>query len=241
MVESFRIEFTESLEHIADEVVRLGAMVNETIARGTAALLAADLTAAQEVIRGDDAIDFVTQDVEERCYQLLARQNPVARDLRFIVTSIRIVSELERSADLIVNTVKALRRIYGVQFDPKVRGLIDAMATEAQTLTEYAIKAYREGDASLAAALDDIDDRLDDLHEDYIESVIESHRAEHLTLQAAVQLALIGRYFERIGDHAVNIGERVSYMVTGELPDAPIPEEGINGDVIGGDITSLDS
>ena len=82
-----------------------------------------------------------------------------------------------------------------------------------------AIDAYVEQDASLAAALDDMDDELDSIHKDYIEAIFESHHASNLGLEAAVQLAFIGRYYERIGDHAVNVGNRVEYMVTGWLPE----------------------
>jgi phosphate transport system protein len=81
-----------------------------------------------------------------------------------------------------------------------------------------AMDAYADGDANLAAALDDMDDRLDQLHKDYIQSILEIH-ADVRDVQVAVQLALVGRYYERIGDHAVNIGERVQYMVTGWLPE----------------------
>ncbi len=89
------------------------------------------------------------------------------------------------------------------------------MSEEAVRLYKVAIDAYVEQDASLAAALDDMDDELDSIHKDYIEAIFESHHASNLGLEAAVQLALIGRYYERIGDHAVNIGNRVEYMVTG--------------------------
>lgn len=214
-----RHEFHESLERLRGEIVRLGAMVGETIPAGTDALLSSDLRLAQQLIDADDEVDVLALDIEERCYQLLALQQPMAGDLRFIVTSLRLVSELERSADLMVNVCKAMRRIYGVEFDPRVRGLIEAMSVEALTLTRHSIDAYVEEDANLAQALDDIDDRLDELQSDYIEAVFESHRVSELTLQGAVQLALIGRYYERIGDHAVNIGERVTYMVTGWLPE----------------------
>ena len=88
------------------------------------------------------------------------------------------------------------------------------MADEAVRLYGLAMDAYADGDANLAGALDDMDDRLDQLHKDYIQAILELH-ADVRDVQAAVQLALVGRYYERIGDHAVNIGERVRYMVTG--------------------------
>jgi phosphate transport system protein len=143
----------------------------------------------------------------------------MASDLRSIVTAIRLASELERSGDLMVNVAKGARRIYGAQFDPKLRGLIERMSEEAQRLFRLAIDAYVEHNAGLAAALDDMDDQLDALHKDYIQAIFESHHTGSIDLEAAVQLALIGRYYERIGDHAVNIGTRVQYMVTGWLPE----------------------
>ena len=214
-----RRTFHQALEDVQQDIVRLGAMVTEILPRGTEALLAGDLQEATRIIDFDDEIDALTIDLEERCYQLLALQQPMASDLRRIVTALWLTSEIERSGDLVVNTMKATRRIYGVEIDPKMRRLIEQMNDEALRLFRLAIDAYADGNASLAASIDDMDDRLDDLHNDYIQAIFESRSAETLELQAAVQLALIGRYYERIGDHAVNIGERAHYMVTGWMPE----------------------
>jgi phosphate transport system protein len=219
MVDEHRMDFRESLDRVRGEIVRLGAMTGETIARGTDALLAKDLHAAQVLIDADDEVDVLSLQIEEDCYRLLALQNPVASDLRFIICSIRMSSELERSADLMVNVCKAARRLYDVEIDPKLRGLIGDMAREAGSLTRKAIDAYTDADASLGSALDDMDNKLDDLQVDYVEAIFQTHQAAAIELRAAVQLAMIGRYYERIGDHAVNMGERVQYMVTGWLPE----------------------
>ncbi len=214
-----RRSFHQELEEIRSDLVRLAAMVTEFIPRGTEVLLGNDLRGAKSLIEADDDIDALSLEIEEHCYQVLALQQPMASDLRAVVTAIRLVSEIERSGDLVVNIAKAARRLYGTEFDHRLRGLIEQMSEEATRLFKLAIDAYAEGNAGLAAALDDIDDRLDDLHVDYIQSIFESHRAEGLPLEAGVQLALVGRYYERIGDHAVNIGNRVQYMVTGWLPE----------------------
>lgn len=218
-MDEMRIEFHEEMEALRSDVIRLGAMVCETVGRGTAALLDRDLHAAQLLIDGDDVIDDFCLGLEERCCQLLALQAPIAGDLRFVLTTLRLVSELERSADLMVNVCKASRRIYDLDFGPQLRGLIEHMGEEAAFLVRTAIDSYVDADTSLAAALDDIDDRLDELQTAYVQAIFESHSVDNLNLQGAVQLAMIGRYFERIGDHAVNIGERVQYMVTGWLPE----------------------
>ena len=130
-----------------------------------------------------------------------------------------MASEIERSGDLVVNIAKTMRRIYGDELTPKIRGLVEQMSEEAAKLYKAAIDAYLDEDAALAAAIDDMDDILDALQKDFIESVIEAHEADKIDLNAAVQLALIARYYERIGDHAVNMGERVQYLVTGWLPE----------------------
>jgi phosphate transport system protein len=218
MIENRR-SFHHELEEICTSIVRLAAMVTEAIPRGTEVLLAGDLQSARQLIEDDDAVDALALEVEEHCYAVLALQQPMAGDLRGIVTAIRLISEIERSGDLVVNIAKGARRIYGTTFEPRVRGLIEQMSEESMRLFRLAIDAYAEGNAGLAAALDDIDDRLDDLHADYIQAIFESHRGGNLTVEAGVQLALIGRYYERIGDHAVNIGNRVQYMVTGWLPE----------------------
>jgi phosphate transport system protein len=217
MTES-RSTFHQQLDDIQRDLVRLAARVIETITRGTEALLDLDLAAAQQLIDGDDEIDALTLDIEERCFTVLARQQPMASDMRAVVTAIRLTSEIERSGDLMVNVAKAARRLYGTEIPGRLRHLLAAMADEAVRLYGLAMDAYAEGDANLAGALDDMDDRLDELHADYIQAILELH-ADVRDVQGAVQLALVGRYYERIGDHAVNIGERVRYMVTGWLPE----------------------
>ncbi|MCX7619384.1 MAG: phosphate signaling complex protein PhoU [Acidimicrobiales bacterium] len=211
--------FHQELERIRSDVVRLAAMVTEFIPRGTDVLLSNDLQGAQRLIEDDDLIDDLTVEIEEHCYQVLTLQQPFASDLRALITAIKLTSEIERSGDLMVNVAKAARRIYGIEFDPRVRGMIEQMSEEATRLFKLAIDAYAESNVALAAALDDMDDRLDALHKDYIQAIFESHEHKAIGLQGAVQLALIGRYYERIGDHAVNIGDRVRFMVTGWLPE----------------------
>ncbi|MHB1139465.1 MAG: phosphate signaling complex protein PhoU [Microthrixaceae bacterium] len=219
VMNEIRVEYHGELEDLRSDIIRLGVMVSETIGRGTAALLGRDLHAAQVIIDGDDVIDDFCLGLEERCYRLLALQSPIAGELRFVLTSLRLISELERSADLIVNVCKASRRIYDVDFGPQIRGLIEQMGVEATFLIRAAIDSYVDADTSLASALDDIDDRLDELQVAYVQAIFRSHSEMNLNLQGAVQMAMIGRYYERIGDHAVNIGERVMYMVTGWLPE----------------------
>jgi len=218
-VDNVRKSFQQTLDEIRLDMVQIAALVTEGIPRATEVLLAGDLTEAQKIIEGDDPLDALAVELEERCYQQLALQQPMAGDLRHIVTAIRMVSEIERSGDLVVNIAKGSRRIFGTELPARLRGLIDQMGEEATRLFRLAIDAYMDEDAAMAAALDDLDDRLDAIHRDYVQEIFLVHNAGELQVQGAVQLALIGRYYERIGDHAVNIGERVRYMVTGWLPE----------------------
>ncbi|MEM9651642.1 MAG: phosphate signaling complex protein PhoU [Actinomycetota bacterium] len=214
-----RLAYHRELDDLAAGVLRLGALACETIPRGTEAVLGGNLSDAQQLIDEDDVIDELTVELEERCYSIIALQAPMAGELRRIITISKLVAEIERSADLMVNICKASRRMYGAELSPKIRGVIASMAKEANKLLRLSLDAFADENVSLAAALADIDDELDQLNRDIVEAIFEAHAANQIDLGAAVQLALIARYYERIGDHAVNIGERVTYMVTGWMPE----------------------
>ncbi|MBW3574212.1 MAG: phosphate signaling complex protein PhoU [Actinobacteria bacterium] len=219
MAVEIRKGFHQALDDVRHDIVRLAGMVTEALGKATEALLAGDLRVAEEIITNDDLLDTLTLDVEERCYQLLTLQQPMASDLRELVTAIRLVAEIERSGDLVANIMKAARRMYGTEFDPRLRGLVERLGEQVHRLFCLSIDAYVDRDESLAAAIDDMDDAVDDLHVQYIQAIFETHGQGTAALQASVQLAMVGRFYERIGDHAVNIGERVVYMVTGWLPE----------------------
>jgi phosphate transport system protein len=214
-----RTSFHHELDAIRQDIVQLAAGVVERIPRGTEALLAGDLEAAEYVIRSDDEFNERALAIEERCYELLALQQPMAVDLRRLMAAVRMVSEIERSADLVVNICKGARRLYGHELSPRIRGLIALLSRSAQQEWKFVIDAYDESDVPLAAAIGDMDEVLDHHHNELIEAIFESHKIDDLDVSAAVQLALIARFYERIGDHAVNIAERVKYMVTGSLED----------------------
>ena len=218
-----RIPYHRELENLNAEVLRLGALVSETVPRGTNVLLKGDLAEAQALVDGDVELDHLSLEIEERVYLIMARQAPMASELRRLITILKLAGELERSADLMVNVSKAARRMYGAELTPKIRGVIGAMAVESQKLLRLSLEAFADADESRAGALGDLDDHLDQLNREMVEVVFEAHSRDQLDIAAAVQLALIARYYERIGDHAVNIGQRVTYMVTGWLPERTDP------------------
>ena len=219
-----RRSFHQELEAVRDGLTGLAASVTEAIPRATQVLLDGDLEGADYMILADNEIDRRSLALEERCYQVLALQAPVASDLRQVIAAVKMLGEIERSGDLTVNICKAARRIYGHDIDPRLRGTITRMSDQAQQLFRFAIDAYAESDVPLASAIGDMDDMLDRLHAEFIQQIFESHAGGRLDLQVGVQLALVARFYERIGDHAVNIGGRVRYIVTGWLPT----HEGVN-------------
>jgi phosphate transport system protein len=182
-------------------------------------LLNSDLEGADYLLQADDEIDARAIDIEEKCFQELALQSPVAGDLRLLVSMIKIAGELERSADLAVNVCKAARRIYGHEIDPALRDLIAKMSEQAQQLFISTMEAFNDNDAAKAAAIDDMDSFLDGLHRRFIAEIFEIHASKEIDLQVAVQLAMVARFYERIGDHAVNVSERTRFIVTGWKPE----------------------
>src|SRR5262245_55365007 len=218
-VGELRRAFHQQLDGLRERIAKLAARVTESIPRATEILLTQDLEGAELMVLADDEIDAKALELDDACYELLALQQPVASDLRRIVAAMRIIAEIERSADLAVNVCKAARRIYGHQLDPRLRGIVHKMGDQAHKLYKEATEAYLTDDASRAAALDDMDSYLDDLQREFVQAIFTSHSAEKLELQVAVQLAVVVRFYERIGDHAVNIGERVRFLVTGYVPE----------------------
>ncbi len=218
-MDELRRGFHQELDVVRGDLSKLAALAIEANSRATRVLLDGDLESANQLIEDDDEIDALSVDLEEHCYKLIALQAPVAGDLRQLVAIVKMVGEIERSADLAVNIAKAARRIYGHELDPKVRGLIAQMGEQARQLFTAALEAFETNDAAKAAALDDMDSFLDGLQRELVRRIIESRSESEIDLQVAIQLAMVARFYERIGDHAVNIGERVRYLVDGWMPE----------------------
>jgi phosphate transport system protein len=210
-----REAFHKELENLDQAIVRMGALVERSTQMATTALVEADMELAQRVRDGDQEIDDLYLDIEKRSLILLAQQAPVARDLRLIVAILRVINDLERSGDLAYNIAKLVQiddfREPGLK---TVRSLVAQMGAVAGALTKSAIDAWICKDECLAADIDLEDDKLDDLHTQLIEKLVELKGQN--SLAPAIRLAMVGRYFERIGDHAVNVSERVRYLVTGD-------------------------
>ena len=213
-----RKHYHEQLEALKSDTLRLAAMASEAITAGTQALLDADLSAAERVIAGDHRLDELTHSIEEQTYLVLACQNPMASELRSLIATLRVVHEVERCGDLMVNVAKATRRLHPRGLDPKARGLLEQMGRQAAEQLRLATDAFQDADVLKAAALVDMDDVMDDLEKALFRAIFSAGAEDEAALQRAVQVALVGRFYERIADHAVNVGSRVRFMVTGEWP-----------------------
>ena len=216
--EDIRHRFGETLEGLKLGAVKLGSLVQENCRRSSAAMLENRLDLADEVADHDVEIDHLYADLERGVFEVLARQQPVAGDLRFLVAMTRILYELERSGDLAVNCMKELRRSDGFDLSPALHGVLSKMCAESCAIFGRGLDALADMDGSAGPRLDAEDDVVDDLVSDYYTAL--SRESDNLGLDLAMALSRVGRYMERIADHAVNIGDHVTYIVTGEWIDS---------------------
>ncbi len=211
-----RDQYYEQLDTIVDDLVTLTGTVRKAVAAATAALLNADGPLAESVIAGDKEIDEATEAIEERALLLLATQQPVASDLRQLVATLRMLTDLQRMGDLSVHVAKVSRlRMPDVAVPVTLQPTIMAMASVADQMIHAASRIVANRDVAAASRLEDTDDEMDRLRRDLFRALL-GGEWEH-GIEPAIDLALLGRYYERIGDHAVSMARRVVYLVTGEL------------------------
>ncbi|HEX2041343.1 MAG TPA: phosphate signaling complex protein PhoU [Acidimicrobiales bacterium] len=207
-----RVAFQEALGTLRADVDWLGALAEEAVRGAVGALVGDDGTKAELVIAGDDDLDRLFVALEERAYQLMARQAPVAADLRFLVSSLRVMADYERTGDLAVAIAKLARVDWARESTSLV--LLGQMADIALDLVASARRAWRDEDLELAGALERRDDALDACFRRLAAHLLAQDGPEASGLVFHALLA--GRHLERIADHAVAVGDRVVYMITGD-------------------------
>ncbi|MFD5185219.1 phosphate signaling complex protein PhoU [Streptomyces sp. NPDC058372] len=225
-----RDAYHEELDSIGDSLVEMARLVGSAIGRATTAILDADLHLAESVIAGDQKIDDLQHDLEARAIALLARQQPVATDLRIVVTSLRMSADLERSGDLAKHVAKQARLRFPDSPVPRdLHATLLEMGQLAQRLMAKAAEVIITKDVDLALQLETDDDEMDLLHRTLFQHLMDD-RWQH-GVETAVDVTLLGRYYERFADHAVSVANRVVYLVTGEHADdiqSPgVPVEGV--------------
>jgi len=214
-----RQEFQRELEGIEAKVIELFAMVAEDLPTATQALLRGNNEAAQVLADRDQIIDAVYTETDELVSREILLQAPVASDLRFLLSVLRIVPELERSHDLVVEIARQANHLLSEDLSPRSHGLIERMGNLASAMWRQAADAWYKRDRTAAFALEERDDEMDELHA----SLIAELASGRMTLPVTMELTVAARLYERLGDHAVNIARRVVYLA-GSNPKVAGPD-----------------
>jgi phosphate transport system protein len=185
--------------------------VTEGVAAASESLLAGDTEMARRLAARDALVDQLEADLEQVAERELLTQAPMARDMRYLVSVLRIVPELERSGDLAEHIAQRAAAGLALRLTPTVRGLLEQLGTTCVEMWQGAADAWAERDAEAAERLDTADDRIDSMHDQLVEELGKSD----IALPDALQATLVARFYERLGDHAVHIAERIRYMAVG--------------------------
>jgi len=213
-----RQAFHSHLVELQKEILKMGSLTEEAIALSVKALATQDPVLGQKVIDSDDQVDDYFNLIEDHCLKLIATQQPMAKDLRTIITGLKIIGDLERMADHAVDIAKIAIKISG---EPLIKPLIDIprMSEYAQKMVQNSLDAYITENVDLARAVGDDDDQVDHLHNQIFRELLTFMMEDPHTIKQATLLLFVSRYLERIADRATNIGEAVIYQATGDRAD----------------------
>jgi phosphate transport system protein len=205
--------FQEELELLKTRLLEMGGLAEDRVRQAVHALVDRDFAAVERVLVSDEAINRLHIEIDDRCFKLLALHQPMAVDLRAIVSAVKINTDLERVGDLAINIAEAAARYLQ---HPPVKALVDIprMAVIAQDMLRDALDAFVRRDTALAQAVLDRDDELDALKTKVFRELIDYMLRDPATIEPGLDLVLISRHLERIGDHATNIAEDVIFMVS---------------------------
>ena len=209
-----REQFQEELDAVSSTLVQMAGMVKTAMENATTALLTADLTLAEKVIADDLIIDEIQHELDARTINLIARQSPVATDLRTLVTSLRMSADLERMGDLAHHIAKSARMRYpATAVPPELSLTIEEMSRVCAKIIEKVALVVKNRDTERALEVEKDDDEIDSLHRKIIQTLLDPNWKHGV--ETAIDMTLLGRYYERCADHAVSIARRVYFLVTG--------------------------
>ena len=212
-----REAYHDQLDSIFSDLVEVAGLVKLAVQDATEALFTADVSICERVISEDADIDRARERIEDRAFQLLSLQQPVAGDLRTIVAALRMTSEIERMGDLAVHVAKIARlRVPEVAVPAEVQPTVRRMAEVAEDMVDRVARIIANRDVDAAEELRRVDEEMDHLRRKGFREILSADWAHGV--EPAIDLALLGRYYERIADHAVSVANRVVFVVTGELP-----------------------
>lgn len=208
-----RNRFVEQLFELNREIIEMGAMCEEIIASASKALLTSDLDLAKQVKENGSNIDQIERDIESRCMKLMLHQQPVAKDLRLISAALKIITDMERIGDQAEDIAEIVLSLDGYPLQDE--GVIDQMSQKTIKMVSASVDAFVKKDVEIAQKVIADDDEVDAYFNQVKHSIIEQIATDHSDGEVALDLMMVAKYFERIGDHATNIAEWVIYSVTG--------------------------
>lgn len=208
--------FDEELKALKEKILRMGALVEDQIRNSIKALVERDSDIARQVITNDHRVNAMDVEVDEDCLRLIALHQPMARDLRFITTAMKISTELERMSDLAENISE---RALELNEEPQLKPYIDIprMAEHAQRMVKEALDAFVNQDAALARKVCADDDFIDDLTHQIFRELLTYMVEDSHTISRAIRITFVAKYLERVADHATNVAELVVYFVEGKI------------------------
>jgi phosphate transport system protein len=213
-----RSVFQDELDGVSQTLVDLTTMVGHAISEATETILTQDLNRAEQVIATDDQIDEIQHELDARIIAIIARQQPVASDLRALVTALRMSADLERMGDMAHHVAKIARLRHPDAAIPKeLDKVFRDMGSSAQAIALKTGKVIASRDTNLALEVERDDDVMDKLHRQLIATLVDPHWSHGV--EAAIDLTLLGRYYERFADHAVSVSRRVYFLVTGHYSE----------------------
>jgi phosphate transport system protein len=210
--------YHDELDEVGQTLEAMTQLVQDAMERATRALLDGDLAGAERVISEDAHIDALREELNDRTFQIIARQQPVATDLRVLIASTHLVTDLERMGDLALHVAKVARmRFPEIAVPEEVRDVISQMGSVALSLVGKVTAVIKGRDVALAQAIEAEDDSMDALHRKLFTLLLSPNWSHGI--ESAIDMTLLGRYYERYADHAVAIARHVVYIVTGKVPE----------------------
>ena len=213
-----REKFEQQMEILHTELIELGALCEQAIGRTYEVLLEGNQRAAEEIIRKDQVVDAKEREIEDLCFRIILQQQPVARDLRQVSAALKMITDMERigdhAADISEMTILMSDATYersAINID-----LVESMAKETTDMVIKCVDAFVNKDLEQARTVNAQDDVVDDLFADFKQQLIKKINENVKNGEQATDMLMVAKYFERIGDHATNIAERVIYSITGE-------------------------
>jgi phosphate transport system protein len=221
-----RQDFEHDLEAIEARIIELFAMVAEDLPEATKALLTGSNEIMQRLLERDQVISTLYPETEQLANRVILLQAPVADDLRFLLSVLRVLTEFELSHDLVIQIASRGNHFLGDDLSPRTRGIVERMGSLASDMWRQAADCWYQRDRAAAAAVEERDDEMDELYS----SLIGELASGRMALPVTMEMTLVARFYERLGDHAVNIARRVVYLAgsppqAGSGPEAESPSE----------------